>query len=189
MPAMTTTTPPHSREEILDALTRQENDNAAYWNAFDGEGFFARIGESWSPAETVRHLTKAIRPVAKALTLPRFVLRLRFGKARRASQRYDELLARYEGLLAAGGKAGRFAPSERTEADLDAWRGSIMKSFTRVNEELRRAVTRWPEAKLDALQLPHPLLGMLTVREMLFFTLFHQQHHIDVVRKRRAEVA
>jgi hypothetical protein len=30
---------------------------------------------------------------------------------------------------------------------------------------------------LDLLILPHPLLGKLTLREMLYFTLYHVEHH------------
>jgi hypothetical protein len=178
---------PRTREEILEAFARQEAESLAYWNAFDVGTFFAGIGESWSPAETVRHLVKSIRPVVKALAMPRLVLRLMFGKPRRASVTYDALRERYRQLLAEGGKAGRFAPSAQTEPDLAEWRTSILSNFARVNRELRTAIQRWPEKKLDALQLPHPLLGKLTVREMLFFTLYHQRHHIAVVERRRSE--
>jgi hypothetical protein len=86
-------------------------------------------------------------------------------------------------LLAEGGKAGRFAPSSQSEEDLAAWRAKIMENFTRANRDLRAAIVRWPERKLDSLQLPHPLLGKLTVREMLLFTLYHQRHHKDVVAR------
>ncbi|HKO55711.1 MAG TPA: DinB family protein [Thermoanaerobaculia bacterium] len=178
---------PQTREELLRAFERQEGESLAYWNAFDLDAFFAPIGESWSPAETVRHLVKSIRPVTKALTMNRLMLRLLFGKPRRASVTYDALRARYQQLLAEGGKAGRFAPSAQSEPDLARWRASIMTNFTRVNRDLRAAIARWPESKLDALQLPHPLLGKLTVREMLFFTLYHQRHHIAVVRRHLAE--
>jgi hypothetical protein len=34
-------------------------------------------------------------------------------------------------------------------------------------------------------RLPHPLLGKLTVREMLFFTVYHNAHHLDQVASRR----
>ncbi len=43
----------------------------------------------------------------------------------------------------------------------------------------------WSEAALDRYRLPHPLLGKLTVREMLFFTLYHNAHHLDQVAGRR----
>jgi hypothetical protein len=49
--------------ELAAALERQEADSLAYWNAFPTDFFFARIGSSWSPAETVRHLSKSTRAV------------------------------------------------------------------------------------------------------------------------------
>jgi uncharacterized damage-inducible protein DinB len=120
--------------------------------------------------------------------MPRIVLRVMFGKAGRASMTYDALRARYLQGLAEGGQAGRFAPSKRDEGDAEAWRESILKELARVNGELRAAIARWPEGKLDRLQLPHPLLGKLTVREMLFFTLYHQRHHVAVVERHLREV-
>jgi hypothetical protein len=32
--------------------------------------------------------------------------------------------------------------------------------------------------------MPHPLIGALTVREMLLFCVFHERHHLKVVRGR-----
>lgn len=178
---------PSTRDEIVAALARQESEGAVYWDAFDTPPFFDKIGTSWSPAETVRHLTKGIRPVVKALTIPRLFLRLRFGKPRRPSMSYDELQTRYLKALADGGQAGRYAPSPRSEEDLEAWRHSIMSDFAGANHALRAAIARWRDEHLDHYQLPHPILGNLTVREILFFMLYHQRHHIAVVERRRAE--
>jgi DinB family protein len=184
---MSSTHPPSS--EILAALRRAEEEGTAYWNRFDDDTFFARIGEAWSPAENVRHLTKSIRPVAKALSSPRIMLRLLFGWPRRESVTFDELRTRYQSLLAAGGKAGRFAPSPHVETDRKAWRAKIMDEHHVVQQQLTAAVSRWPEKQLDRYQLPHPLLGKLTVREMLFFTIYHQSHHREVVERRRINLA
>ena len=41
----------------------------------------------------------------------------------------------------------------------------------------------WRDTDLDKYFLPHPLLGKLTIREMLFFTLYHDRHHVNNVRK------
>jgi len=174
---------PQTRDDILLALERQEAESSAYWSAFDTASFFQPIGTSWSPADTVRHLTKSNRPVVKALKTPKLVLRFTFGKSRRPSVPYEDLCTRYRGLLAAGGQAGRFAPSSHTESDPEAWRHSILLTYGQILRELREAVAHWPEKKLDQLQLPHPLLGKLTIREMLFFTLYHQRHHVGVVQR------
>ena len=172
-----------TREELLALLDRIQSEAAAYWSAFGDEEFFARIGDAWSPAENVRHLSKSIRPVTKAMRMPRFVMRVMFGTATRPSISYDALVERYKGFLAEGGNAGRFAPSESATRD----RATIMRHYSEVNAELREQIARWPERAFDRLQLPHPLMGKITVREMLYFTLYHQRHHMDVVERRRAE--
>lgn len=174
-----------TRDDILRKLDAVESESAAYWSAFDAPVFFAKLGDAWSPAENVRHLVKSIRPVTKALKMPRIVLRVRFGKPKHASVAYDALVERYRGLLAAGGKAGRFAPSPREEHDLEGRRAEILAQRAEANHALRAAILRWPDAALDRNQLPHPLLGNLTVREMLYFTLYHQLHHMNVVERRR----
>jgi DinB family protein len=179
--------PPATQEQIVGAFERQETESLAYWNGFDTTAFFQPIGSSWSPAETVRHLTKSTRPVAMALGLPKFVLRIRFGRPHRASLGYEEFCASYQKALAEGGRAGRFGPSAQNRDDLDPWRKEIMDEYLRALHDLRRTIARWPDAKLDHAQLPHPLLGNLTIREMLFFTLYHQRHHMDVVSRRMRE--
>ena len=175
-----------TRDDILRKLDALESESAAYWSAFDAPAFFAKTGDAWSPAENVRHLVKSIRPVTKALKMPRLVLRVMFGKPKRASVDYDSLVERYRGLLAAGGKAGRFTPSPREEQDLEARRAEILAQRAEANRALRAAIVRWSDAALDRNQLPHPLLGNLTVREMLMFTLYHQLHHLNVVERRRS---
>jgi hypothetical protein len=51
-------------------------------------------------------------------------------------------------------------------------------------EELARRIGTWSETDLDRYRLPHPLLGRLTVREMLFFTVQHLAHHASKVEAR-----
>lgn len=180
-------TSPQTQEQIRDAFAQQQTESVAYWSAFDTATFFRPIGSSWSPAETVRHLIKATRPVAKALATNKLVLFFMFGKPRRPSMTYDQLRAHYVQALDDGGQAGRFAPSPRSEDDPEAWRRTILQDYTRANTDLHTAVARWPEKKLDRYQLPHPLLGKLTVREMLFFTLYHHRHHMAVVERHLTE--
>jgi hypothetical protein len=172
-----------TRDEIVDAVQGAQREGAAYWSAFGPDVFFQKIGESWSPSETVRHLSKSIRAVVKGLTMPRLMLRLSFGKPRRPSVTYDDLRTRYLGLLEAGGRAGRFAPSPETTSD----RSTILERLAQANDHLQKAIARWSDADLDRYQLPHPLLGKLTIREMLFFTVYHQHHHMNVTSRRRAE--
>ena len=35
---------------------------------------------------------------------------------------------------------------------------------------------------LDKYVLPHPLLGKVTLREMLYFTIHHNEHHLELLK-------
>ena len=39
------------------------------------------------------------------------------------------------------------------------------------------------EKDLDKYILPHPLLGRMPLREMLFFTIYHTQHHTNSIKE------
>lgn len=188
-------TPPSTHETLLDALTQVHEQGTAYWESLPLATFFAPLAPgAWSPADHVRHLTKSTRPVALAVALPRPLLLLAFGRPRRPSRSYEELLAAYQAALAGGLRANRrYTPTPRPVPDDPAKareaRATILAALGRADAELVAAVQRWPDRALDRHRLPHPALGKLTVREMLFFTIFHAVHHADVVRRRLAEAA
>ncbi len=126
----------------------------------------------WSPAQQAEHLVKSVRPVALAFALPKFILPALFGKANRPSRTFDDLVARYQEKLAAGGRASRpFIPGVPTNL-----RG-LCSRLEQMIDRLNRRVERFSESELDTLILPHPLLGKLTLREMLYFTAYHAEHH------------
>ncbi len=118
--------------------------------------------------------------------MPKALLAIRFGVGVRSSIPYSKLRERYLSLLAAGQKAGRFAPAPLTPSEqTDEQRRSLMTVLDTVSENLASAVPPWREWQLDRLRLRHPALGNLTVREMLFFTLYHNLHHVQNVARRR----
>jgi hypothetical protein len=170
---------PWTVPEIARDLAAVRDWSARFWQRFDDDAFFAPIGEGWSPADHVRHLVKSNRPVATALGLPKVVVLLRFGIARRPSTTYAQLVARYHGELAGGLKAGRYAasplPPERRTAEE---RRRALGHLEQTQAALVGLLPRWGERALDRLRLPHPGMGPLTVREMAFFTLYHNTHHV-----------
>jgi hypothetical protein len=168
--------------EIASALRALHDDSLRYWSSFDTARFFAPIGGAWSPADNVRHLTKSVRAVNMGLNAPRWILWLRFGRGG-VSRSYAEMKAVYLARLARGASAGRFAPAPAQQSS-DAERERIMKFHAEAIAALTAAIGRWPEQALDARRLPHPLLGTITVREMLFFTLYHNRHHLEGVQRR-----
>ena len=178
-----------TRREIIEALEAAHESAVDFWSDFTTPDFFAPIGAHWSPSEHVRHLTRSMTPLLPALRMPRSALRLLFGAATVPSRPYDAIEAAYLRALDAGGTAGRYAPTPE-KATLDtARRDAIMDAHSETLRGMTQALERWTEAQIDSYRLPHPLLGKLTVREMMLFTLIHNQHHVQVAERRRFETS
>ena len=126
----------------------------------------------WTPPQQLSHIEKSVSPVKIAFLLPKFIVRVFFGKANRPSRSYDELVAKYKAKLEAGGKSTtRFLPD--TTCDRIRLQDAIERHIKVLNER----IDRFTEQELDQFILPHPLLGKLNFREMLYFTIYHVEHH------------
>ena len=181
---------PWSQAELLAALDAAEGEVRAYFGSLSTADFITRPGDAWSPAEHLRHLNRAVFAVARAFSIPRLLLRVRFGRARAPSRTCLELRDHYRALLAAGGRAsGGFVPAREDVAveAVEPYRGRILAHWARANQSLRAGLDRWSETDLERIRLPHPILGLLTAREMVFFTVYHAHHHVEAARRRLPE--
>lgn len=90
----------------------------------------------------------------------------------------------YLAKLASGLTAGRFTPSPLPASEhTGPRREALLDELDAVAQHLADALSRWSEGALDRFRLPHPALGRLSVREMMFFTLYHNLHHVrNVIR-------
>src|SRR5687768_6412174 len=130
---------PESGTQLRAAVRRLVTEAHEYLGALPNHAFFAPQGDRWSPAEHIRHLRKSTAPVANALRLPAWLLRLRFGRGG-ASRSFLTLRDAYRGVLAQGGQAGRFAPSpEAVPADPVSRREAIMAAWADAVVALDRA--------------------------------------------------
>lgn len=141
--------------------------------------FEKSVNNKWTAGQQLEHIIKSARPVNMALTLPHVALRVFFGKANRPSRTYDELITKYQGKLNQGGRApARFVPKpvhlNRREA--------LFQKLDSIVSALAKKIEGYSEEQLDLLLLPHPLLGKLTLREMIYFTIYHAGHHEKQVR-------
>lgn len=177
---------PYSLNELASCLERAGREVGAVFAAVPPGTFVARpIPDGWSPGEHLAHLVLATRAVERALAVPRLLLWLRFGPSGRTSRRYVEVRDAYRAALAAGGRATpAFVPRPLPTTDPADVQRETLARWHRAGSSLAARVREWDEASLDRIRLPHPLLGKLTVREILLFTLCHDRHHLDAVRRR-----
>ena len=163
-----------NKQEIAAGLIENHQSFADFVAGLSEPDFMFAPAGKWTAGQQLKHIARSVSPLAKALALPKLVPHLLFGKTDRASLDYDALVRKYQGLLAAGGKAsGKYIPPEIGFAE----RGSLTDKLLSSVADLTARIEKFSESQLDELLLPHPLLGDLTLREMLYFTIYHVGHH------------
>lgn len=174
-----------TKTDLLSAFEKVHHEVAAYFISLPVASFFESPSEKWTPAENLLHLIKSAKPVAMAMNKPRLLLRLLFGKPQTASRRFEQIKETYQRALANGGKASKpFIPSiQAPPSQPEQFRNNLVHKWSATGENLLAILRNWQDDNLDKYLLPHPLLGKLTIREMLFFTLYHDLHHVNNVRK------
>lgn len=168
-----------TKANLVSELKNATQTAVAWYTAIPAEEFFIRHGAAWSPSDNVDHLIRAMTPLVRALKLPKLALQTMFGKADRPLRTYSEMCKTYEDAIAKGGVAsGAFLPAQQTPNDTKAQKSALLDQLSKTGHALADTLgEKWQEAALDQAQLPHPLLGKLTVREMMFFSIYHALRH------------
>ena len=164
--------------QLLEALTAAHEDFAGTVEALSAPDFLLKPPGKWNAGQHLDHIIRSVGRVAGALALPDMVQGLLFGRTNEPAGTYEELVARYERVLAGGFKA--------TEAFLpdDVGAAQQRELAQKLRAEVARLTTRaasYSEEQLDTYLMPHPALGKLTLRQMLYFTLGHVRHHQRLV--------
>ncbi len=164
------------KEELQEILVKNHTDFIDFIKSLSEVVSRNSLPGKWTPTQQLDHIVKSVSPVKMAFTLPKFLLPIFFGRANRQSRTYDELVTKYKAKLQAGGKSTpRFLPE--TSCD----RFDLIKVLENRIQILSNKINRFSENELDEYILPHPLLGKITLREMLYFTIYHVEHHHNQV--------
>lgn len=163
-----------NKTEINERLLESYEQFITSINLLSQEEFVYAAKSKWSAGQQLDHIIKSVSPVSTAFAIPALLLKTIFGKANRPSRTYTELVERYQQKLGQGGKApGRFVPPVVSFEQRD----KLTKQLNKSVHALCKRYHGFSEHDLDHFILPHPLLGKLTLREMLYFTIYHVGHH------------
>lgn len=170
---------PVTLSDTLAALASNAEAIEAFFSGIPDPAFFDGTPERWSPAHHLLHLTVGSAAVERALRsghLPEHP----GGRSRSYAEVRDEaarsLAATPRETLLDMGRTVVVGPAS-TRADL-------VQAFVSASAGLRAAAAAWGEEALDRHALRHPLMGVLTVREMLLFFVVHERHHLKLVKTR-----
>ena len=167
-----------TKQEIQSSLQTRHVDFIAYISELSDIDYLFNLPQKWSAGQQLDHIYKSVQPLTLALFVPSWILKLWIGKANRPSKSYEDLVSKYQQKLSAGGAApGRFLPEKATIEQ----KPILIDKLTKVVQILVGRLEKYSESDLDNLILPHPLLGKITLREMMYFTIYHVQHHQIII--------
>ena len=103
-----------------------------------------------------------------------------FGTSNRDTRSYLNVVEKYQRKLGTGAVAtSPYRPTSYENTD----KKIVLDKYVSASEKLERLINKLSEKALDKYILPHPLLGRMPLREMLFFTIYHTQHHTDSIKE------
>jgi hypothetical protein len=173
-----------TRQEIKNKLVLNHSIFADLIVSLNENDFLFSANGKWTAGQQLDHIVRSVGALKQGMLLPKFALKLIIGKANRPSKDYESLVAKYKTRLEAGGKAvGRFVPKPVSPANKEKLRTRLLNDVNR----LCKSIDHYDEGQLDFYILPHPLLGKLTIREMMYFTIYHVKHHQDITMRNLSE--
>lgn len=169
-----------TKDNITKQLKEAHNEFITYMNSLTEEEFLYAPKDKWDSSQHADHILKSINMLNKALKVPKWILKQKFGHANRVSKTYDALVAKYlEKLKTAKATPARFQPERIAFSNKNKMLISIEKTI----ESLIKKMQKISEEKLDYYILPHPLLGKLTLREHFYFSAYHVKHHKSFIKR------
>lgn len=171
-------THPSTRAEILTALESNAQMIVAFFSSIEDRVMFDGDPERWGPAHHLEHLRQTSCAVERALCS-----RLSPHSAAR-SRSYAEVRDAAASSLAATPRSRLLEMGRRVVIAPDARAADLIHAFAVASAGVRDAASTWTEETLDRFAMSHPIMGVLTVREMLLFMVVHERHHYRAVRSR-----
>lgn len=174
----------HTAPEIQQGIRQSFAQLIDWVRAQPAEKFDKGPEGRWTMGQHIEHLISSAKPLNQGLRVPKLAIKGMFGTNNREERSYDGVIARYKEKLTQGGQAtGKYVPGAVEIARKD----SLLESLEKEGERLAKAMEKWNEGQLSKYLLPHPLLGKVTVREMMFFTVYHMQHHLEIMQREAAQ--
>lgn len=164
------------KDQITELLESKHQELLQLLKPLDQDQWESGPEGKWSVGQVALHLLQSIKPLNDAMSMPKFILRYKFGKANREVRDYDTVINRYNEKLAnVQGDVSPFSQNMKTVMFND--KDYILNRLQMENKKLQYKTQKWKDKSLDNLILPHPLMGKMPVRELVMWTAYHVEHH------------
>jgi hypothetical protein len=168
-----------NKPELSKRLIQEHQSFIDFISSLSNEDLMRSYDDKWNPAQQLEHVYLCLRPVKLALSLPNIIPAILFGKSKKGSRTYESLVEAYQLKLKNGGKSPSMYKQKMSVRNVGKLKIAVMHLVNNISNKL----SHFKENDLDGFLLPHPLLGKLTARELIFFALYHVGHHQKQIEK------
>lgn len=170
-----------NKSEIIQELKRIQHGLTASIQPLTQSQFDAGTDTSWSASGYLKHLILSNKPFVRGLSFPKDKLADRFGQSTQPPRSYDALVAMYQSRLDDGIRAEDYEAvtpiSYRLPEGITDEKAYFIEVWNETHEKMFTELENWEDADLDKYQLPHPAINLISIREMLYFTIYHNNLH------------
>ena len=171
-----------TKSEVIDALNEKHQALYDWLESHPDEKWVEGPEGKWTTGEHIVHLVQSASALYKGFLAPKFLLKSQFGTNNRENRTYDEVVAKYQDKLAANpgvvAEVSKNMP-EMTPADKSTYIDKLEKEKLKLIKKFQK----WSDKDLDTYLLPHPLMGRMTVREVVMWTAHHTEHHLQTLQE------
>ena len=165
-----------TKDEILQAAKAMFIRVEDWLTSHPDEKFNQGPEGKWNTAQHLDHLTIVNKQIKTGLGLPKLALKAQFGKPNRPARNYDQIVKKYQEKLA-GLEETFINPTEGKTAEVSE-KPARIEAYKSSGEVVLKKLSKWKEEDLDKYLLPHPLIGKMTIREMMLWFVYHNEHHL-----------
>ena len=164
-----------------DIITHLQAAHTSFWDtASQVPNPTISINGKWSVAQNVQHINIGLSRIDAYLELPKSTIEAKFGLSNRNSKSQVIMTKVFGNAFENGVQSTEsFLPEENLQTRIEILNSQGKQFLKALIENLQN----WSEEELEKYNCPHPFLGKITVREILYFTIYHVQHHHKSIKK------
>ncbi len=171
------------KDAISDLIEAKHSELISWLEQHPDDSWTEGPEGKWTTGQQTLHLLQSIKPLNDALSMPKFLLRYKFGKANRPVRDYSTIVKRYQERLEAV-KGKTFKGSQNMKVPTLTDKHYILSRLQTEHKKLQYKTNKISDKNLDTLILPHPLMGKMPIREIIMWTAHHVEHHTEILKSK-----
>lgn len=164
------------KQALQQKLLSRHKELTEFILSLSESGFTYSVPEKWAAGQHLQHILLSVQATTHLIDDPDYIEEK---SPENIPMTYDELVSRYHLELKNGAKAPpRFTPGKIPIQQREQISSKLLSTIT----ELCTKINRYDEEQLNNLTFPHPLLKRISIREMMYFTIYHAIHHFELIK-------